>query len=491
MSPQNSCAVTDELKALGVTTLQDQWNSRNPNADLFGIVEGYNSICQSRRGGQDFYQSITLVDPTTTGTNEAITTLLFHKSSTALLEQLHYGDILIVRGARMNEFHGKRQAVVQGKEKKVSSWCAIDASNLQPRVVKDMPFELSDDHHRIAKILRDWHHSIVPTMPAIPKQRGSHQQLTTEQINENVTYFNYVGMVVSFRRSFDNKRVEMILTDYTPNVIPMKGEERVGSISPKLLIQCTLWDKDAHECPDLEYGDFLRLRNAKRKMGYYQEIVVRPGHSPESQSRKVFKVDNENDEAVVEIKRRKKEFERSQRHPAADHSQPEITMEDTWTAVELKAPHATLEHILNDNNMENVYTTRAAVLDVKPRNLRDWMKKWCPACEWIEDVDAVACSQCHQTINEYTLMFSFLVQDHENRRLQLHIYGEEPKVMFENLKDIRPDDEYIEALRENVDRILSTNSIRPEIAFDFGIKSYITVDNERRFRLCSTIFHFD
>lgn len=226
---------------------------------------------------------------------------------------------------QMNEFHGKRQAVVQGKEKKVSSWCAIDASNLQPRVVKDMPFELSDDHHRIAKILRDWHHSIVPTMPAIPKQRGSHQQLTTEQINENVTYFNYVGMVsilfgkegrrvrcadtssypqvVSFRRSFDNKRVEMILTDYTPNVIPMKGEERVGSISPKLLIQCTLWDKDAHECPDLEYGDFLRLRNAKRKMGYYQEIVVRPGHSPESQSRKVFKVDNENDEAVVEIKR--------------------------------------------------------------------------------------------------------------------------------------------------------------------------------------------
>lgn len=55
----------------------------------------------------------------------------------------------------------------------------------------------------------------------------------------------------------------------------------------------------------------------------------------------------------------------------------------------------------------------------------------------------------------------------------------------------RPDDEYIEALRENIDRILSTNSVKPEIAFDFGIKSYITIDGERRFRLCSTIFHFD
>lgn len=31
--------------------------------------------------------------------------------------------------------------------------------------------------------------------------------------------------------------------------------------------------------------------------------------------------------------RRKKEFERSQRHPAADHSQPEITMEETWTGM--------------------------------------------------------------------------------------------------------------------------------------------------------------
>lgn len=57
----------------------------------------------------DFYQSITLVDPTTTGTNEAITTLLFHKSSTALLEQLHYGDILIVRGARVRAYEIKDQ----------------------------------------------------------------------------------------------------------------------------------------------------------------------------------------------------------------------------------------------------------------------------------------------------------------------------------------------------------------------------------------------
>lgn len=223
---------------------------------------------------------------------------------------------------QIGAFFGKRQAIVKGKEK-VSSWCAIDASNLQPRVVKDMPFELSDDHRRIAKILRDWHHSIVPTMSAIPKQRTSHQQLTTEQINENVTYFNYVGMVsillgrkksscadtsfypqvVSFRRRSDKGPVEMILTDYTPNAIPMKGEERVGAISPKLLIQCTLWDKDADECPELEYGDFLRLRNAKRKLGYYQEIVVRPGYSPETQSRKVFKLEDENDQAVMEIKR--------------------------------------------------------------------------------------------------------------------------------------------------------------------------------------------
>lgn len=34
-----------------------------------------------------------------------------------------------------------------------------------------------------------------------------------------------------------------------------------------------------------------------------------------------------------EDNRRKKEYERSQRHPAADHSQPEITMEDVYTGI--------------------------------------------------------------------------------------------------------------------------------------------------------------
>lgn len=95
----------------------------------------------------------------------------------------------------------------------------------------------------------------------------------------------------------------MLLTDYTPNSIPMNGEERIGSINPKLLIQCTLWDKDADECPDMEFGDYVRLRNAKRKKGYFQEIVVRPGNSGKTQSRKVFKLEDENDSAVLEIKK--------------------------------------------------------------------------------------------------------------------------------------------------------------------------------------------
>lgn len=43
-----------------------------------------------------------------------------------------------------------------------------------------------------------------------------------------------------------------------------------------------------------------------------------------------------------------------------------------------------------------------------------------------EDVEATQCSHCHQAITEYTLLFSFLLQDHDHRRLQLHVYGEEP-----------------------------------------------------------------
>lgn len=54
-----------------------------------------------------------------------------------------------------------------------------------------------------------------------------------------------------------------------------------------------------------------------------------------------------------------------------------------------------------------------------------------------------------------------------------------------------PSDEYINALRDNIDRILSTSPMNPEIIFDLGIKSYTTVDDVRRFRLCNTTFIFE
>ena len=100
---------------------EDHWKRRSPNAVLFGIVEHYGQIAQSKQGSRgtyttfvfdewividcllyiDYYQNIKLIDPSASGTDECITTLLFHKSHTALYKELRYGDVFIVRDARV------------------------------------------------------------------------------------------------------------------------------------------------------------------------------------------------------------------------------------------------------------------------------------------------------------------------------------------------------------------------------------------------------
>lgn len=42
-----------------------------------------------------------------------------------------------------------------------------------------------------------------------------------------------------------------------------------------------------------------------------------------------------------------------------------------------------------------------------------------------EEPDADHCSQCRQSIHEYSLMSAFLLQDSHSRRMQLQVYGED------------------------------------------------------------------
>lgn len=65
----------------------------------------------------------------------------------------------------------------------------------------------------------------------------------------------------------------MTLTDFTPNPKPMDGYDAQRTIEPELLLQATLWDENANYCPDIQFGDYVFLRNAKlkiSKLGMYE-----------------------------------------------------------------------------------------------------------------------------------------------------------------------------------------------------------------------------
>lgn len=67
--------------------------------------------------------------------------------------------------------------------------------------------------------------------------------------------------------------MELTLTDFTPNPKPMDGYDAQRTIEPELLLQAILWDENADQCPDLQLGDYVFLRNAKlktSKLGMYE-----------------------------------------------------------------------------------------------------------------------------------------------------------------------------------------------------------------------------
>lgn len=85
----------------------------------------------------------------------------------------------------------------------------------------------------------------------------------------------------------------------------MPGFHLDSTVDPELIIQCTLWDENADDCPDLEYGDYLHLRNCVASIGKlgYQEMNVRGDRNHITEFRKVKKLDNPEDVWVLAIKR--------------------------------------------------------------------------------------------------------------------------------------------------------------------------------------------
>ncbi|CDS04915.1 hypothetical protein LRAMOSA07445 [Lichtheimia ramosa] len=466
-------------------------NERNYDMVLFTYTRGV------LIGGSKS-QSLRLRDPSwmLPKYKRGVSITLFHKEAEAMSKDVQAGDILIVHDvhvARRPEF----MQLTTNKYTKSSTWCYLDAKSLKPRITPRMIFQLTGNDIAVAKILNDWWMSL--STPAATT-RYDPVFKTTEEMDIK-QFCGYIGKdyiimfikVVASQLQKDNL-LQLILTDFTPNKLPMARHYQSDDMIPsELLIQASLWDENATACLGIENGDYIELHNAQIKLSKlgYMELAVNGDRTSGKKEPKVKKISNiYNNPKVKHILQREEAFWKKVEQPSV-LKKDNIDREDVHTVVDGSDSISTVEQILSDNHIEKDYTVYAAVLDVKPRDLQSWIKKWCPTCEWIEELDANHCSQCHQSINEYSLMSALLLQDSHGRRLQLQVYGEESKAMFPNLIPIRPEEDYVFALKDVIDRILSMNPEKPELYLNIGVKSYMALANSRQFRLRDTVFHFD
>lgn len=105
--------------------------------------------------------------------------------------------------------------------------------------------------------------------------------LTKDILNSPDKFFDYVGMIIGYFPKVNNTRI-IKLTDFTENPYPYDRSNPaivdsgvIGNVDPKMMLECTLWDNHATNCPELKHGDYVLLNNCVRnknsgERGYLQ-----------------------------------------------------------------------------------------------------------------------------------------------------------------------------------------------------------------------------
>ncbi|KAI9316265.1 hypothetical protein BX666DRAFT_2027814 [Dichotomocladium elegans] len=445
---------------------------------VYGIVKDLKPLSRSMKGKQDYFIILTLLDPTVSKFGKGLGTNLFHRSEEAFPKDIAPGDLIMIRNVNINVYASTRQAVsISGR----TQWLVLDCESFTPKRTPAMEVELTEDETAVLKMMQDWYLKsewyASCDKVAIQIKQNPYLRRTEEVGGAGCPeYFDFMGMVVTYKpvSPMHPKRAELLLTDFTRNKKPISGFEAEGTIDPSLLIQCTLWDQNATMCPQLKYGDYVYIRNTKWKtsrLGYF-EIVVHgePGRPP-----KIRKIENPNDPRLADIKGRADKFvkQKSTKEATSD----KITIDNVYTVLHKQEPQV------------KRFAVRAFVVDFKPHDPREWIRKWCRGCDVVDSCDADSCAQCGKPFTKYTFVASFLIEDAYHQNLILYIYGDDAQRMFSDLGNISFDDDYVQKLSERLRQLPSR--ARPEkLYLDFGGKSYNVPGRGRCFRLDETEFMF-
>lgn len=256
-----------------------------------------------------------IVDPTIPMVHgkQAYYTCVFFRRNSADLPKVEIGHYILLRKASIQVWKDRPQL----KSGPDSPFQVLSNVGEYDRS-KDFAMHLGDDEiYQSFKAWRSAKEKLVPNGfgESGAKLRGR-PTLSTEELmkKRQYQYFNYIGMIVGCWEKKRNTRT-IKLTDFTVNPYPYTRKENtgddgvIGIVTPDIMLQCTLWDNHADNCPELKFGDYVHLKNCVRNRNEpeksYLEISIRGNTSSEPHVTKI----NENDTSLKALLKRKAELE--------------------------------------------------------------------------------------------------------------------------------------------------------------------------------------
>lgn len=263
----------------------------------------------------DWSVAMDIVDPTIPMVQGKQTyyTCVFFRRNSADLPKIEIGHYILLRKASIQVWKNRPQL----KSGPNSPFQVLSNIGEYDRS-KDFFMQLGDEEiYQSFKAWRIAKDKLVPSNfgGSGAKLRGRPTLLTEELMQKRqYQYFNYIGMVVGCWGKKKNTRT-IKLTDFTVNPYPYIREDdtgdngMIGSMTPDMMLQCTLWDNHADNCPELKFGDYVHLENCVRNRNEpeksYLEISIRGNTSTKTHVTKV----HEDDTSLSALLKRKEVFE--------------------------------------------------------------------------------------------------------------------------------------------------------------------------------------
>ncbi|CEP18143.1 hypothetical protein [Parasitella parasitica] len=305
--------------------------------------------------------------------------------------------------------------------------------------------ELSDAEQEILQAFKAWRSATKEYTKTLISSSGEpvlltrRPLLTTDEIISNKSrYFNYIGMVVG---CFDKVQTPkgsytrtLKLTDFTTNPHPYIRDEgafadegTVGIVSPDLILQCTLWDNHAHNCPELQYGDYVLLDNCNRNSNSFErkclEISIRTSNDRKQYVVKVAK----HDSCLAPLLKRKALLEA--RLEGAKSPEIEVLQHGIRTR-DIHDKQTIPVRELIEMETEGMEYVRAAIVQYKPLDIKSWLRDYCRKCKrTFKSTIAEQCEVCEGLLKP-VYQAGFVLEDKEGSKLVAWVFDEAADRLF-------------------------------------------------------------